>query len=160
MFFSLSPAIQSLTWHPYISAPISRRLPMLTPLGRITPGCVRTSSLSDKCRYFAALTPCYTEISVLLKPVLHSVLPEMYTRAMADGYHLVVYPHMTSPFMFYFLRQPFHYSKDYSTMAWVRLKVVGVPLIWCEWFIHATRCSDVTFCQKRRHWVQGQIPRS
>ena len=59
----LSPTIQSLTWHPYIFVSISRRLPMLTPLGRTTPVCIRTCSLSDKYRYFAAVIPCYADVS-------------------------------------------------------------------------------------------------
>jgi len=43
---------------------------MLTPLGRITPVYVRTSSVSDLCQYFAALVLHRTIIST--QPVLHS----------------------------------------------------------------------------------------
>ena len=58
---SLSPTIHSLTWHPFISASISRRLPMLRPLGRITLVCIHTWSLSDKYNYFTAVIPCYAK---------------------------------------------------------------------------------------------------
>ena len=60
---SLSPTIQSLTWHPFIFASISGRLPMMTPLGQITPVSIRTFSLSDKYHYFAAVISRYAEIS-------------------------------------------------------------------------------------------------
>ena len=75
---SLSPTIQCLYWYPFIFASTNRRSPMSTPLGRITPVCLRTWSPSDKYHIFAAVIPYIISIQSVLY-LLFSV-PEIHTK--------------------------------------------------------------------------------
>ena len=98
---SLSPTIQSLTWHPFIFASISGRLPMLTPLGKLhlyayAPFHCLTNIIILQLWYhatqkyhFHSASPTFSA-SRNLQKVHNAVLLSRTTNAV--GLHLVVCP--------------------------------------------------------------------
>ena len=103
IFKYLSPTIQSITWHPFISFVISWRLCQVDT-SRSHDTCMQThldnvwhmSTFHDTRHHFTALMPCYTDISL---PLNHSYIQyfQKFTQTeqcssfgratMADGYH-------------------------------------------------------------------------
>ena len=99
----LSPTIHFLTWHPFIFALISGRLPMLNT-SRPNYTCMHTHIFTVwQISLFRSCDITLRRNIISIQPVLHLVLPEIYKKCTIQflsrttngvGLHLVVCPHL------------------------------------------------------------------
>ena len=92
---SLSPTIHSLTWHPFIFASISGRLPMLTRLGQITPVCNYAYASFDCLTNFITSQLWYHATQTYH---FHSISPTFSASRNLPKMHYAVILSRTTPF--------------------------------------------------------------